>query len=81
MGEIHGHRKGKACLGIYGLRVAVQSPEMAAYFRFPKTSRSAFVGRAPVAKFVIIIQLPVTHQGHHIAQILLVCAHLKSSTL
>lgn len=25
--------------------------------------------------------LPVTHWGHHMAQILLVCAHLKFSTL
>lgn len=81
MGEICGHRKSKACLGTYGPREAVQSPEMAAYFRFPKPARSAFVGRAPVAKFVIIIQLPVTHWGHHMAQILLVCAHLKFSTL
>lgn len=81
MGEICGHRKSKACLGTYGPREAVQSPEMAAYFRFPKPARSAFVGIAPVAKFVIIIQLPVTHWGHHMAQILLVCAHLKFSTL
>lgn len=31
MGEICGHIKSKACLGTYGPRVAVQSPEMAAY--------------------------------------------------
>ena len=57
MGEVCGHRKSKACLGTYGPCAAVQSPEMAAYFRFSETSGSGHGGRAPVAEFVIIIQL------------------------
>lgn len=48
MGEVCGHRKSKACLGTYGPCAAVQSPEMAAYFRFSETSGVVTVAETPL---------------------------------
>ena len=46
MGEICGHIKSKACLGTYGPRVAVQSPEMAAYLG-PQNIKECFCWQSP----------------------------------